>query len=46
MKTEVNAPLRIVIDNLANNNGEVEIGVYTPKNKFPDEKGQIQKIPF
>ena len=46
MKTEVNAPLRIVIDNLANNDGEVEIGVYTPKNKFPDEKDKFKKYRF
>ena len=46
MNTEVNVPLRIVIDNLANNDGEVEVGVYTPKNKFPDETDKFKKYRF
>ena len=32
-----NVPLRVIIDNLSTNDGEIEIGVYTPENKFPDE---------
>ena len=46
MNTEVNVPLRIVIDNLANNDGEVEVDVYTPKNKFPDETDKFKKYRF
>lgn len=39
-------PLRVIIDNLSTNEGEVEIGVYTPENKFPDEKDKFKKYRF
>ena len=41
-----NVPLRVIIDNLSTNDGEIEISVYTPKNKFPEENGQLKKYRF
>ena len=39
-------PLRLIIDNIASNSGEIEIGVYTPENKFPDEDDKFKKYRF
>ena len=39
-------PLRLMVDKLVTNEGEVEIGVYTPKNKFPDEKDKFKVYRF
>ena len=42
----VNVPLKVIVDNLSTNEGEIEIGVYTPQNKFPDEKDKFKKYRF
>lgn len=46
IKYSAHVPLRVIIDNLSTNEGEVEIGVYTPENKFPDEKDKFKKYRF
>ena len=45
-KVTAKVPLSVVIDNLSSNDGEIEIGVYTPQNKFPDEKDKFKKYRF
>jgi uncharacterized protein (DUF2141 family) len=39
-------PLRLIVDNLKTSDGEIEVGVYTPKNKFPDEDDKFKKYRF
>ena len=41
-----NVPLRLIVDNLKTSDGEIEVGVYTPKNKFPDEDDKFKKYRF
>lgn len=41
-----NVPLRLMVDNLKTSAGEIEVGVYTTKNKFPDENDEFKKLRF
>lgn len=45
-KTATQKPLKLTIDHIKASIGEIEIGVYTPNNKFPDEDDKFKKYRF